>query len=150
MKIWRKRLTHSINESISDEGVYRTAPATPGLLITLTLITVVKCFNPPFPSWEVRDKHEQHLLKSFNKTDPILSIYNPNLSILIHPGLLNKLAVFLGQPHHRSIPLQSSLQVCDLSVQWLTWQHVIIFRPGPSKGQKGSSTNTVIFHSFIW
>ena len=30
MKIWRKRLTDSINH----EAVYRTAPATPGLLIT--------------------------------------------------------------------------------------------------------------------
>ena len=29
MKIWRKRMTHWIN----DEAVYRTAPATPGLLI---------------------------------------------------------------------------------------------------------------------
>ena len=33
MKILRKRLTYSLNESISDEAVYRTAPATPGLLI---------------------------------------------------------------------------------------------------------------------
>ena len=32
MKIWRKRMTHSINQSINDKAVYRTAPATPGLL----------------------------------------------------------------------------------------------------------------------
>ena len=32
MKIWRKRLTELIDESINDEAVYRTAPATPGLL----------------------------------------------------------------------------------------------------------------------
>ena len=29
MKIWRKRITDSVN----DEAVYRTAPATPGLLM---------------------------------------------------------------------------------------------------------------------
>ena len=34
LKIWRKRLTHWLNESVNDEGVYRTAPATPGLLNT--------------------------------------------------------------------------------------------------------------------
>ena len=32
MKIWRKRLTELTNESINDKAVYRTAPATPGLL----------------------------------------------------------------------------------------------------------------------
>ena len=32
MKIWRKRLTDWINQWISDKAVYRTAPATPGLL----------------------------------------------------------------------------------------------------------------------
>ena len=32
MKIWRKRLTYLPNELISEEAVYRTAPATPGLL----------------------------------------------------------------------------------------------------------------------
>ena len=39
MKIWRKRIADSINQSvnqlISDEAVYRTAPATPGLLNSL-------------------------------------------------------------------------------------------------------------------
>ena len=38
MKIWRKRMTRWINElmneSINGEAVYRTAPATPGLLTT--------------------------------------------------------------------------------------------------------------------
>ena len=34
LKIWRKRLTQLMNESINDEAVYRTAPATPGLLNT--------------------------------------------------------------------------------------------------------------------
>ena len=32
MKIWRKRLTQSVSQSVNDEAVYRTAPATPGLL----------------------------------------------------------------------------------------------------------------------
>ena len=32
LKVWRKRITELINESINYEGVYRTAPATPGLL----------------------------------------------------------------------------------------------------------------------
>ena len=40
MKIWRKRLTQRINELIDDEAVYRTAPATPGLLITIAKITL--------------------------------------------------------------------------------------------------------------
>ena len=30
MKIWRKRLTESVNQSVNDKAVYRTAPATPG------------------------------------------------------------------------------------------------------------------------
>ena len=29
-----ERKDHSINQSVNDKGVYRTAPATPGLLIT--------------------------------------------------------------------------------------------------------------------
>ena len=32
MNIWRKRISYLINELINDEGVYRTAPATSGLL----------------------------------------------------------------------------------------------------------------------
>ena len=32
MKIWRKRIADSIDQLINDEAVYRTAPATPGLL----------------------------------------------------------------------------------------------------------------------
>ena len=32
MKIWRKRLTDWMNQWINHEAVYRTAPATPGLL----------------------------------------------------------------------------------------------------------------------
>ena len=32
MKIWRKRLTDSLNQSMNDEAVFRTALATPGLL----------------------------------------------------------------------------------------------------------------------
>ena len=35
MKIWRKRMNRLINQLINDEAVYRTAPATPGLLKTL-------------------------------------------------------------------------------------------------------------------
>ena len=35
MKIWRKRLTYWLNEWINHEAVYRTAPATPGLLNTM-------------------------------------------------------------------------------------------------------------------
>ena len=43
MKIWRKRLTDSLNQLISDEAVYRTAPATPGLLKTINSLK-----NPRF------------------------------------------------------------------------------------------------------
>ena len=39
LKILNERMTqimtYWINESVNDEGVYRTAPATPGLLITI-------------------------------------------------------------------------------------------------------------------
>ena len=35
MKIWRKRMSDLTNEWMNDEAVYRTAPATPGLLISL-------------------------------------------------------------------------------------------------------------------
>ena len=41
MKIWRKRIGDLINQLISDEAVYRTAPATPDLLITRMLINVM-------------------------------------------------------------------------------------------------------------
>ena len=34
MKIWRKRIAESLNQLINHEAVYRTAPATPGLLKT--------------------------------------------------------------------------------------------------------------------
>ena len=33
-KLWRKRMTELINELMNYEGVYRTPPATPGLLKT--------------------------------------------------------------------------------------------------------------------
>jgi hypothetical protein len=36
MKIWRKRMNESMNQSMNHEAVYRTAPATPGLLIMLS------------------------------------------------------------------------------------------------------------------
>ena len=39
MKIWRKRLTYLLTELINDEAVYRTAPATPGLLNIEMLIS---------------------------------------------------------------------------------------------------------------
>ena len=32
MKIWRKRVTESVSQLMNHEAVYRTAPATPGLL----------------------------------------------------------------------------------------------------------------------
>ena len=32
-------MTQSVNELINDEAVYRTAPATPGLLITLVFFS---------------------------------------------------------------------------------------------------------------
>ena len=32
MKIWRERMNHLMNEWINDKAVYRTAPATPGVL----------------------------------------------------------------------------------------------------------------------
>ena len=35
MKIMRKRITELMNLSMSEEGVYRTAPATQGLLKSL-------------------------------------------------------------------------------------------------------------------
>ena len=41
MKIWRKRIADLMNESINDEAVYRTAPATPGLLITLKMMQLM-------------------------------------------------------------------------------------------------------------
>ena len=34
LKIWRKRVTLTVSLIISDKGVFRAAPATPGLLIT--------------------------------------------------------------------------------------------------------------------
>ena len=37
MKIWRKRMTDSLNELMNGKAVYRTAPATPGLLKKVTL-----------------------------------------------------------------------------------------------------------------
>ena len=33
LKIWRKRISQSVSQSISNKGVCRTSPATPGLLI---------------------------------------------------------------------------------------------------------------------
>jgi hypothetical protein len=49
MNIWRKRMNklmnelmnESMNESINDEAVYRTAPATPGLLMTVVTEVVI-------------------------------------------------------------------------------------------------------------
>jgi hypothetical protein len=41
MKIWRKR----ISDLISDEAVYRTAPATPGLLKTVQKDILYKYYN---------------------------------------------------------------------------------------------------------
>ena len=40
-------MTHSINESINDEAIYRTAPATPGLLIT-TKHNIICFYNRGF------------------------------------------------------------------------------------------------------
>ena len=40
LKIWRKRIADLINELINDEAVYRTAPATPGLLTICTMYTM--------------------------------------------------------------------------------------------------------------
>ena len=37
MKIWWRRLTHLLTHLINDEAVYRTAPATPGLLISMSI-----------------------------------------------------------------------------------------------------------------
>ena len=39
LKILSKRITYQINELMNDEGVYRTAPATPGLLKRKEYIT---------------------------------------------------------------------------------------------------------------
>ena len=43
-------LTHSPNEWFNDEAVYRTAPATPGLLKIILFEP-----GPPHPSLEVND-----------------------------------------------------------------------------------------------
>ena len=40
MKIWRKRISRLISESVNDGGVCRTAPATPGLLKRLEKTSV--------------------------------------------------------------------------------------------------------------
>ena len=37
LKIWRKRITESIKESMNDKRVFRTVPATLGLLITIKI-----------------------------------------------------------------------------------------------------------------
>ena len=42
LKIWRKRLTHQLTQLINYEGVCKTAPATPGLLIYKDLLVVDK------------------------------------------------------------------------------------------------------------
>ena len=47
LKIWRKRLTYSLTELMNDEAVYRTAPATPGLLITEILSDRGDCRTAP-------------------------------------------------------------------------------------------------------
>ena len=38
LKILNKRITKSVNESVNDEGVYRTALAPPGLLIIICYV----------------------------------------------------------------------------------------------------------------
>ena len=40
LKILNERITYWMNEWINDEGVYRTALATPGLLITMTITQI--------------------------------------------------------------------------------------------------------------
>ena len=47
MKIWRKRLTYLLTELINDEAVYRTAPATPGLL-NMKMKERIKCIQPAY------------------------------------------------------------------------------------------------------
>ena len=41
MKIGRKRVTYSLNESVNYDGACRTAPATPGLLKTFLTLTLI-------------------------------------------------------------------------------------------------------------
>ena len=45
MNILRKRMSHLINQSISDEAVYRTAPATPGLLIIVESLAYLAIYR---------------------------------------------------------------------------------------------------------
>ena len=47
MKIWRKRLTHSVTYVMNDEGVFRTVPGTLGLLITDRIKTRVLVVDTP-------------------------------------------------------------------------------------------------------
>ena len=66
LKIWRKRIAHSINHLINDEAVYRIAPATPGLLKTyytshITYIFVV--LTNQSKGWSPLTIHKNWFLK---------------------------------------------------------------------------------------
>ena len=65
MKIWRKRIDHSINQLISHEAVYRTAPATPGLSIIFG--TVKKSKLPG--ATVLKHRSEQQQTKSFGQDE---------------------------------------------------------------------------------
>ena len=64
MKIWRKRVTESVSQLMSHKAVYRTAPATPGLLIMFTLDGVGPVDNRPST-----DKLHHFVKKEEEKSD---------------------------------------------------------------------------------
>ena len=61
----RKRMTHLINYLLNDEAVYRTAPATPGLLITLPVIKKCQHFFRNSKYW--RASKSLNWFKSYGK-----------------------------------------------------------------------------------
>ena len=63
MKIWRKRICDWLYELINDEGVCRTAPATPGLLNIIDL------------SYFRELNHPQHKNDNLSNHDDIWGIF---------------------------------------------------------------------------
>ena len=60
LKIGRKRLTDLMNELINDEGVCRTAPAKPGLLIITVpycLFIFAQLLQVVYQRWQWGDNH---------------------------------------------------------------------------------------------
>ena len=74
MRIWRKRVTDLMNQSISHEAVYRTAPAKPGLLNTARQISV----------WVVGTLKDQlcHLLHHIQDKDQLSGAHEEGAHLL--------------------------------------------------------------------